>query len=137
MTTSSTKKQIRVVAAVIQQEGRYLITQRRAQGSFPNMWEFPGGKVEASESEQQALQRELQERLAARVIVGDKLGEKEHHYPQHHVVLSLYAVQLPAGQTLQHLRVQNVAWVQPQELGLYEFPDVDQQALALLGTDLP
>ena len=53
------KPHIRVVAAEIERDGRYLITQRRPQATMPLLWEFPGGKVEADESDEQALAREL------------------------------------------------------------------------------
>ena len=48
---------IRVVAAVLERDGQYLITQRRASAVLPLMWEFPGGRVEAAETDQQALKR--------------------------------------------------------------------------------
>ena len=54
---------IRVVAAVIENGGRYLITQRRPTAVLPLLWEFPGGRVEAGETDQDALQREVRHRL--------------------------------------------------------------------------
>ena len=50
---------IRVVAAVIERDGRYLITQRRPSASLPLLWEFPGGRVDAGEGDGQALLREI------------------------------------------------------------------------------
>ena len=57
------QRTIRVVAAVLERDGQYLITQRRATAVLPLMWEFPGGRVEAGETDQQALKRELLHRL--------------------------------------------------------------------------
>ena len=50
---------IRLVAAVIERDGRYLITQRRSTAVLPGLWEFPGGRVEDGETDEQALSREL------------------------------------------------------------------------------
>ena len=65
---------IRLVAAVIEHDGRYLITQRRATAVLPGLWEFPGGRVEDGESDDEALRRELRERLGAEVEVKDQIA---------------------------------------------------------------
>jgi len=65
---------IRVVAAVIAREGKYLITQRRGTAVLPGLWEFPGGKVEPGESDAVALAREIQERISVDVIVGERMA---------------------------------------------------------------
>ena len=57
------KQVVRVVAGVVERDGRYLITQRRETAVLPLQWEFPGGKVEQGEKDEEALQRELRERL--------------------------------------------------------------------------
>ena len=62
---------IRVVAAVIEQDGRYLITQRRPTALLPLLWEFPGGKVEDSETDAEALKREVFHRLGVEVGEGN------------------------------------------------------------------
>ncbi|HQK20112.1 MAG TPA: NUDIX domain-containing protein, partial [Polyangiaceae bacterium] len=54
---------VRVVAAVVENNGRYLITQRRPTAVLPLMWEFPGGRVEPGETDTAALQREVRHRL--------------------------------------------------------------------------
>ena len=81
------KKTVRVVAAVVEREGRYLITQRREQAVLSLLWEFPGGKVEAGEADEDALRRELRERLDAEGKIGRKLGEKVHEYDGYRVSL--------------------------------------------------
>ena len=63
MESSSSLRTIRVVAAVIEREGRYLITQRRPTAVLPLLWEFPGGRVEDSETDAAALKREVRHRL--------------------------------------------------------------------------
>ena len=74
------KEVIRVVAAVIEHEGRYLITQRQANAVLPLLWEFPGGRVEPGEDEAVALKREVRGRIGVDVVVGAKLGEHLHEY---------------------------------------------------------
>src|SRR6476646_309483 len=105
------KKTIRVVAAVVEREGRYLITQRRDQAVLANLWEFPGGKVEPGESDEQALQRELRERLDAEGHIGKKLGEKVHEYDGYRVALALYEATLSEGRPLMAKRVKDFRWV--------------------------
>ena len=71
--TETEKPRIRVVAAVIEQDGNYLITQRMPHAVMPLLWEFPGGKVEPGETDAVALARELAEEMAIAVHVGDEL----------------------------------------------------------------
>ena len=65
------KTVLRVVAAEVERDGQFLITQRREQALFPLYWEFPSGKVETGESDEFALARELNERLGVKVEVGE------------------------------------------------------------------
>jgi 8-oxo-dGTP diphosphatase len=128
------KKTIRVVAAVVEREGRYLITQRRDTAVLANLWEFPGGKVEPGESDEEALKRELRERLDAEGHIGKKLGEKVHEYDGYRVALVLYAATLTEGRPLQAKRVKDFRWVASSEFDQYPFPDADQQTMdQLLG----
>lgn len=128
------QKKLRVVAAVCEHDGRYLITQRRATAVLPLMWEFPGGKVEPDETDQQALHRELHERLGARATIGRKLGEKVHHYEGYSVDLVLYEAVLDPSAALAIHRVNDYRWVRSHEFEQYPFPDADQQTMdQLLG----
>jgi 8-oxo-dGTP diphosphatase len=128
------KKTIRVVAAVVEREGRYLITQRRDQAVLANLWEFPGGKVEAGEDDEEALKRELRERLDAEGHIGKKLGEKVHEYDGYRVALALYEATLDEAKPLHAKRVKDFRWVASSEFDQYPFPDADQQTMdQLLG----
>ena len=128
------KKTIRVVAAVVEHEGRYLITQRRETAVLPLLWEFPGGKVEAGERDEDALKRELRERLDAEARIGKKLGEKVHDYDGYRVALALYQAVLEDGRPLTAKRVKDFRWVTSSEFDQYPFPDADQQTMdQLLG----
>jgi 8-oxo-dGTP diphosphatase len=128
------KKTIRVVAAVCEREGHYLITQRRESAVLPLKWEFPGGKVEAGERDEDALIRELRERLDAEAKIGKKLGEKVHEYDGYRVALALYEATLIEGRPLHAKRVKDFRWVASNEFENYPFPDADQQTMdQLLG----
>lgn len=127
MTRLAMPKQIRVVAAIVEREGRYLITQRRRTAVMPLLWEFPGGKVEEGETDEGALQREVRERLGVDIVVGRKIGERRHTYSSHEVVLALYAATLVPNQSMRSRRINDFRWVLTQDLGGYPFPDADDE----------
>lgn len=123
-----------VVAGMVVRDGRVLISQRRADQSLPLQWEFPGGKVEPGEADEDALRRELRERLDAEARIGKKLGEKLHDYDGYRVALALYEGTLVEGKPLRALRVKDFRWVASSEFDQYPFPDADQQTMdQLLG----
>src|SRR5579859_1384634 len=93
----SPPKTIRVVAAVLEKEGRYLITQRRASAVLPLMWEFPGGRVEEGETDTHALKREVRHRLGAEIEVGKLISFVSHPYEHYVVDLFLYECALTRG----------------------------------------
>jgi 8-oxo-dGTP diphosphatase len=122
---------IRVAAAVIRQGDRYLITQRREGAVLPLLWEFPGGQVEAGENDEQALVRELAERLEAQVEIGCKLGERRHEYQGYAVDLALYEARLTSERLVQRA-VRDFRWVASAEFDRYPFPRADQETMDLL-----
>ncbi|MBW2225676.1 MAG: NUDIX domain-containing protein [Deltaproteobacteria bacterium] len=83
-------KTIRVVAALVERGGQYLITQRRETAVLPLLWDFPGGRVEDGESDEGALAREVGERLGASVEVGQLISFVNHPYEKYAVDLYLY-----------------------------------------------
>lgn len=89
-------KTINVVAAVIMKEGRVFATQR-GYGEFKDGWEFPGGKVEAGESPEEALRREISEELEVEVNVGDIIDTIEYDYPAFHLSMKCYACTIAGG----------------------------------------
>lgn len=123
---------IRVVAAVIEQQGRYLITQRRLTGVLAGLWEFPSGKVEAGESDEEALRREMRERVGVDVEVGRSTAHRSHRYDGYVVDLVLYHATIVAGEEPHAIRVADLCWVKPQELENYAFPPADQATTDLL-----
>ena len=132
MTTSS--RTLQVVAAVIVRDGAVLACRRAPHKDAAGRWEFPGGKVEPGESDEDALKRELRERLDAEGHIGKKLGEKLHEYDGYRVALVLYEAVLIEGKPLVAKRVKDFRWVASVEFEQFPFPDADQQTMdQLLG----
>lgn len=121
-------KSIRVVSAVIQRDGKYLITQRRENASLPLLWEFPGGRVEAGETDEQALLREFRERLGAVIEVGKPVAFRRHDYEGYSVELVLYEGTLNS-EALEPKRVKEIRWVEADKFSEYPFPPADRQTL--------
>jgi len=126
-------KTIRVVAALVEREGRYLITQRREAAVLPLLWDFPGGRVENGESDEAALAREVGERLGASVEVGQLISFVNHPYEKYAVDLYLYQCTL-LGEQLTCRAVKDYAWVTSKEMESYSFTPVDEASMnQLLG----
>jgi 8-oxo-dGTP diphosphatase len=123
---------VRVVAAVVEREGRYLITQRRPTAVLPSLWEFPGGKVELGESDQQALRREIRERLDADVEVQQMISFVRHPYERYTVDLHLYQCTLTGE--VRAAAVQAFQWIRSDEFDDFEFTPADEASMnKLLG----
>ena len=90
-------KTIRVVAAVIRQGDRIFATAR-GYGEFEGQWEFPGGKIEAGETPQQALIREIKEELDVMVSVGDLIDTIEYDYPTFHLSMDCFWCEITDGE---------------------------------------
>ncbi len=123
---------IRLVAAVIERDGRYLITQRRSTAVLPGLWEFPGGRVENGETDEEALRRELKERLGTDVQVKGRMAHRVHQYSGYSVDLNLFQATIADGQEPQPVRVAEVRWVPSDEFEKYPFPAADQATTDLL-----
>lgn len=123
---------IRVVAAVIERDGKYLITQRRSTAVLPGLWEFPGGRVEGEETDEAALRRELRERVGVDVEVKGRMAQRTHQYDGYTVELSLYQATIAPGQEPSALRVADFRWVASSEFERYPFPAADQATMDLL-----
>lgn len=124
-------KTIRVVAALIERDGRYLITQRRENAVLPLLWDFPGGRVEPGESDEAALAREVNERLGVRVEVGQLISFVNHPYDHYAVDLYLYACELLDDQPACRA-VKQYAWVTSAEMEDYAFTPVDEASMSQL-----
>ena len=124
-------KCVRVVAAVVERDGRYLITQRRPEAALPGYWEFPGGRLEADETAEAALAREFQHRLGVGIVCGERVGEVEHLYPNYGLRLVLYACQIVSGEP-RAAAVAALAWAPSSKFGEYSFTPADEASIAAL-----
>ena len=125
---------VRVVAAVIRREdGRFLITQRKAEDALGGLWEFPGGKVDEGETSEAALARELREELDVAADVGARLHLTRHHYADSgkHLAIEFFDIVRVVG-TPRCVDVADLRWVTPSELGAYDFPEADAEFIAWL-----
>ena len=128
-TASSSRRLLLVAAAaLIDADGRVLITQRPQHKQLGGLWEFPGGKVELGEAPETALARELKEELDLTVEPDalDPFAFASHAYPDFHLLMPLYIASRWQGAIKPDPNaVQNVAWVQPQELPSNAMPPAD------------
>ena len=118
-------KTIEVVAAIIIKDGHVFATQR-GYGEWQGWWEFPGGKMEAGESPQEALRREIKEELDADVSVGELLETVEWDYPNFHLTMhcfvcsllseSLHLNEHEAAAWLTHETLKSVKWLPADEI---------------------
>jgi 8-oxo-dGTP diphosphatase len=120
-----------VVAAVIERDGRLLVSRRLAGTHLAGRWEFPGGKCEPGETHAACLRRELAEELGLRrPTIGGELIVTEHAYADRRVRLHFHACTIeesPIGRLGQELR-----WVTPDELSGLDLPDADRDLVTKL-----
>ena len=119
---------VEVVAALIWQEGRFMICQRPAHKARGLLWEFVGGKVEPGETMGQALIRECQEELAVTLRPGTVFMQTVHEYPDITVRLTLFNAEIAEG-TPQKLEHNDIRWITPQEIPQYDFCPADKDIL--------
>ena len=123
-------KIIEVVAAVIYNEGAYFATQR-GYGEFEGMWEFPGGKIEAGESRESALKREIQEELGVNVAIDKFLCTTDSDYPEFHLTMHCYLCSIESGEI--ELREHKAArWLTVESLDSVEWLPADKEVIELL-----
>jgi A/G-specific adenine glycosylase len=116
---------IQVIAAVIHKDAQVLIARRPSSGLLGGMWEFPGGKVEPGETDEEALKREIIEELGAKVQVGACLGDYKHAYTHFHVVLRAYDCELPHDEP-QPLEASEIRWVEIKTLESFPMGKLDR-----------
>ena len=124
------RKSIEVVAAVIMEQQRVFATQR-GYGEWQGWWEFPGGKLEAGESPEAALRREILEELATHVEVGERLCTVAHDYPNFHLTMHCYLCRVVAG-NLSLLEHNDSRWLNLSELEEVQWLPADVEVVELL-----
>ena len=126
-------KIVRVVAAIIIENGKVFATQR-GYGEFKDGWEFPGGKIEPDETPEDALVREIQEELDTEVEVGELLDTVEYDYPNFHLSMDCFICKIKVGELvlkeheaakwLTKETIWSVEWL-PADLGL--IPQIEKR----------
>ncbi|HEY7778588.1 MAG TPA: (deoxy)nucleoside triphosphate pyrophosphohydrolase [Ktedonobacterales bacterium] len=121
---STAVEPILVTAGILERDGSVLIARRRRGVRRGLLWELPGGKVDAGETPEAALARELYEELGVTVAVGERVGTSLYRYPDQTVELLAYRVALQAGEptAFEH---EELRWVRPRELRNFEFAPAD------------
>lgn len=122
------RKQIQVVGAVIVRDGTVLCAQRGKEMALPGLWEFPGGKVEAGESEQAALVREIAEELLCMIEVGSPVDTTTHTYDFGNVTLATYYATLTDGEP-QAMEHEAIRWIPASDLMTVEWAPADIPAV--------
>ena len=119
------------VGVILNSQQQVLVARRAEHAEQGGLWEFPGGKIEATENSYQALCRELREELGITVITAEPLLQFGHDYSKYHVNLITWMVRKFSGQPL-GLEGQPLKWVNIHELANLEFPAANQKIIAQL-----
>ena len=119
---------IPVVAGIIAKQGKVLLGQRPEGSSLAGVWEFPGGKIEPSESPELALKRELKEELGIDADISKLLLSTTHQYGDVGIIILFFKVDYWKGEPRTHHH-NGLKWVSKQELTEIELPEANQKVL--------
>ena len=125
-------KTVLVAAAIVIEQGRVLLTQRKRGTHLEGAWEFPGGKVQPGEDPRDALRRELDEELGIAVAAGEIVDVTFHRYPdadQSVLLLFFEASRVPGSKDPRAIDVAAFAWAGAEELDPARFPPADVAVL--------
>jgi len=123
-------KQIEVVAAIIRRGNEIFATQR-GYGEWKDWWEFPGGKMEAGETPEEALKREIREELSTEISVDEFLCTVEYDYPAFHLTMHCYLCSLLTEAL--HLNEHEAArWLSASELESVKWLPADWQIIEFI-----
>ena len=122
-----------VACALVDKDGRVLVAERPAGKSMAGLWEFPGGKVEAHETPEAALIRELKEELLIDVTAAclAPLSFASHAYDDFHLLMPLYVCRKWDGQVTPQ-EGQQTQWLRPRDLFDLPMPPADKPLIAAL-----
>lgn len=123
-TIGDNMKTVRVVAAIIIDDGKVFATQR-GYGEFKDGWEFPGGKIDAGETPEEALIREIKEELDTEIVVKELLDTVEYDYPKFHLSMDCFICKIKAGELV--LKEHEASkWLTKETLDSVEWLPADQ-----------
>ena len=122
-----------VACALVDGDGRVLVAERPAGKNMAGLWEFPGGKIEADETPEAALIRELKEELSIDVTAAclAPLSFASHAYDDFHLLMPLYVCRKWDGQIVPR-EGQNTKWLRPRDLFDLPMPPADKPLIAAL-----
>lgn len=123
---------IRVVAGIIEQDGRVLICQRQPGRIFAGKWEFPGGKMRPSETPRQALERELREELGVSPRIGELAHMVRHRYAEMSERVQISFLRAALEERPRNLAFAQIVWSRRTKLPLYDFLAADRQVISRL-----
>jgi 8-oxo-dGTP diphosphatase len=118
------RRMLVVAGLIVGDDGRILITQRRADQSMGGQWEFPGGKVEPGEAPVAALARELAEEIGVGVAVGRIWDVLFHAYPEFDLVMLVYVCRINGSPRA--VEVADLAWVAASDLAAWDILPADR-----------
>jgi 8-oxo-dGTP diphosphatase len=120
-----------VTAAIIRDGDAVLITRRPPESRHGGMWEFPGGKLDAGESPQECLSREILEELGLEVAVESIFEIAYHRYEWGPVLILAFECRILNGE-IRHIGISDHRWVSPEEMRLYGILPADRPIIAKL-----
>ena len=124
-------KIVKVTAAVLEHDGKIIIAQRKSGDPLAGKWEFPGGKIEAGETPEQCLARELKEEFDIDVSIGDFLGSNIHHYDHISIELMAYRATWVSGEIIMNDH-NAYRWITVDQLDDFEFAPADTVFVGML-----
>ena len=117
-------KNIKVIAAAIIKNKKLLITQRPINKTLALIWEFPGGKIEKGETNEECLIREIKEELDVTINVHQFIGESSHQYDFGNITVYLYKASIREGK-IRLIEHNAMAWISSKEFDKYQFPPLN------------
>jgi len=127
-------KTIHVAAAVIRNDQAVFATQR-GYGPYKGWWEFPGGKIEAGETPEEALVREIREELDTEIEVGARIDRVEYDYPEFHLTMDCFWCTVRRGDLVLR-EAEDASWLNKENLRSVRWLPADLELLDLIEAEL-